>query len=37
MRDGWYLGYSTRSSFGESGNWRRYGRVFYVPTFNEKN
>ena len=37
MRDGWYLGYSTRSSFGESGSWRRYGRVFYVPTFNEKN
>ncbi|EFV96084.1 galactose oxidase-like domain-containing protein [Lautropia mirabilis ATCC 51599] len=37
MRDGWYLGYSTQSSFGESGSWRRYGRVFYVPTFNEKN
>ena len=35
INGGWYLGYATGNRFGTSGNWHRYGRVFYTPTFTE--
>lgn len=35
VNGGWYLGYGTGTRFGTSGQWRRYGRVFYTPVFKE--
>lgn len=31
--DGFYMGYTTGGSFGQSPRWRRYGTVFHVPTW----
>lgn len=34
VQNGWYLGYTTGSSFGRSSQWRRAADVFHVPTWN---